>query len=81
MCYFDKVVEQVDPLLQGFLQVIAERQVLGVVADLLHSTPLRLLCRLLCPVLVVVVSILRITDTQVTQNERRGTILCFDLWK
>lgn len=62
--YFDEVVEQVDPLLQRFLQVLAERQVLGVVADLLHSSPLSLLCGLLRPVLVVVVSILATTNTK-----------------
>ena len=62
--YFDKVVEQVDSLLQGLLQVLAERQVLGMVTDLLHSPPLRLLCGLLCPVLIIVVSILTTRGTQ-----------------
>lgn len=56
--HFDKVVEQIDPLLQGLLQVIAQRQVLGVVADFLHAPPLRLLRGLLCPVLIFVISIL-----------------------
>lgn len=57
--HFDKVVEQVDPLFQRFLQVIAQCQVLGVVADFLHAPPLRLFRGLLCPVLVFIISILR----------------------
>ena len=56
--YLHKVVEEVDPLLQRLLQVLAEGQVLGVVADLLHAPPLRLLRGLLGPVLVVVISVL-----------------------
>lgn len=56
--YFDKVVEEVDSLLQRLLQILAERQVLGVVADLLHPSPLSLLRGFLRPVLVVVVSVL-----------------------
>lgn len=66
--HFHKVVEQVDSLLQGFLQVLAERQVLGMVADLLHSPPLCLLCGLLCPVFIIVISIL--TDKQMNGNVR-----------
>lgn len=52
--YFDKVVEQVDPLLKGFLQVFAECEVLGVVADLIHTSSLSLLRSLFCPVIVVI---------------------------
>lgn len=54
----DKVVEEVDPLLQGLLQVLAEGQVLSVRADLLHPALLGLLSRLLRPVLVIVISVL-----------------------
>lgn len=57
--HFHKVVEQVHALLQRLLQVVAQRQVLGVVADLLHAAPLRLLRGLLCPVLVLIIAILR----------------------
>lgn len=57
--HFHKVVEQVHPLLQRLLQVVAQRQVLGVVADFLHAAPLRLLRGLLCPVLVFIIAILR----------------------
>lgn len=56
--YFDKVVKEINSLLQRFLQVLAECQVLGVVTNLLHSSPLRLLCGLFGPVLVVVVPVL-----------------------
>lgn len=59
--HFDKVVEQVDPLLQRLLQVFAQSQVLGVVADLIHAPSLRLLCGLFGPVIVVVAIL---TDTQ-----------------
>lgn len=52
--YFDKVVEQVDPLLKGFLQVFAECEVLGVVADLIHTSSLSLLRSLFCPIIVVI---------------------------
>lgn len=52
--YFDKVVEQVDPLLKGFLQVFTECEVLGVVADLIHTSSLSLLRSLFCPVIVVI---------------------------
>lgn len=69
--YFHKAVEEVDPILQGFLQVLAERQVLGVIADLLHSPPLCLLCSLLCPVLIIVISILN-RKPQRIQAKRDG---------
>lgn len=76
--HFDKVVEQIDPLLQGLLQVVAQRQVLGVVADLLHAPPLRLLRGLLRPVLVFVVSILggrqRGYDKQRNVGKRSGLL-------
>lgn len=65
--HFDKVVEEIHPLLQGFLQVIAQRQVLGMVADFLHAPPLRLLGGLLCPVLVFIISILQ---TQEGKSQR-----------
>lgn len=60
LIYFNKVVEHVDPLFQGFLQVLAEGQVLSMVTDLLHTSTLGLLCGFLCPV-IVVLTILHIT--------------------
>lgn len=69
--YFHKAVEEVDPILQGFLQVLAERQVLGVIADLLHPPPLCLLCSLLCPVFIIVISILN-RKPQRIQAKRDG---------
>lgn len=66
--HFDKVVEQIDPLFQGFLQILAQRQVLGVVADFLHAPPLRLLRGLLCPVLVFIIAILRQKRSKFTRG-------------
>lgn len=67
-CYLDKVVEEVDPLLQGLLQVLAESEVLGVLADLLHPATLCLLSGLLRPVLVVIITILKERE----QRKRRS---------
>uniref|UniRef100_A0A0E9XQM4 Uncharacterized protein n=1 Tax=Anguilla anguilla TaxID=7936 RepID=A0A0E9XQM4_ANGAN len=53
----DKVVEHVDPLLQGPLQVFGEGQVLGVFANFLHPASLGFLGGLLCPVFIIVISV------------------------
>ena len=55
----DEVVEYVHHLLQGLLQVLAEGEVLRVLADLLHAPALGLLSGLLCPVLVIIIPILQ----------------------
>lgn len=63
--YFDKIIKQVDSILQGLFQVIGEGQVLSVVTDLLHPPTLGLLGGLFCPVFIIFITILHTKYTLV----------------